>query len=212
MGLDWVVLEKEQNGILVNPTEVIQAKRATRNDAEVLAEMLSIWKSGDQLLSFEEFVEDAVSQEIPLVVIPFGDDVHNAIPAFQAEVQYYGYRGMVLEPRTNCISRFAEQSGYDFSWMFGELTTQDEIVGKIKELEQIYRNFQSANPELTLEGENYYQAWREQNQDLQDKLEETDHKKGESYWKDILSVYGFLGAIDWLRFWSDKGFTIAADY
>ena len=212
MGLDWVVLEKEQNGVLVNPTETIQAKRATRNDAEVLAQMLSIWKSGDQSLSFEEFVEDAVSPEIPPVVIPFGNGFQDAIPAFQAEVQYYGYRGRVLESRINCISRFAEQSGYDFSWIFGELNTQDEIVGKIKELEQIYRSFLAANKELALEGEKYYRAWREQNKDLQDKLEDTYFNKGEAYWNDILSVYGFLGAIDWLRFWSDKGFTIAADY
>jgi hypothetical protein len=212
MGLDWVVLEKEQNGFVVNPTEVIQAKRATREDAEVLAEMLSIWKSGDQSLSFEEFVEDTVSQEIPPVVIPFGDGFQDAIPAFQAEVQYYGYRGMVLESRINCISRFAEQSGYDFSWIFGELTNQNEIVGKIKELEQIYKSFQPANRDLILEGEKYYKAWRERNQDLQDKLEEAYLSKGESYWNDILSVYSFLGAIDWLRFWSDKGFIIAADY
>jgi hypothetical protein len=212
MGLDWVVLEKEVNGVVTNPTDIIQAKRATRNDAEVLAEMLSIWKSGDQSLSFEEFVEDAVSQEIPPVVIPFGDGVHNAIPAVQAEVQYYGYRGMVLEPRINCISQFAEQSGYDFSWIFADLNTQDEILGRIQELEQIYRDFQSVNHELALEGNNYYQAWRERNQDLQDKLEETYFKKGASYWNDILSIYGFLGVIDWLRFWSDKGFIIAADY
>ena len=211
MGLDWVVLEKEQNGVLVNPTEAIQARRATRNDAEVLAEMLFIWKSGDQSLSFEDFVEEAVSSKIPPIVIEFGKDFQDAIPAVQAEVQYYGYRGMVLEPRLNCVSQFAEQSGYDFSWIFGQLTTQDEIIGKIKELEQIYESFQSANKELALEGEKYYRAWREQNKDLQDKLEQTHINNGE-YWDDILSVYGFLGAIDWLRFWSDKSFTIAADY
>lgn len=212
MGLDWVVLEKVQNGVVVNPTETIQAKRATRDDAEVLAEMLSIWKSDNQSLSFEDFVEDAVSQEIPPIVIPYGNKFQDAIPAFQAEVQYYGYRGMVLEPRINCVSRFAEQSGYDFSWIFGELTTQDEIVGKIRELEQIYKSFQSAKDELALEGEKYYRAWRQQNQKLQDNLEQTYVNKGEPYWNDILSVYSFLGAIDWLRFWSDKGFTIAADY
>ncbi|HEX2996883.1 MAG TPA: hypothetical protein VHP14_18825, partial [Anaerolineales bacterium] len=69
MGLDWVVLEKELNGVWVNPTEAIQARRATRKDAEVLAEMLFIWKSGDQSLSFEDFVEEAVSSEMPPVVI-----------------------------------------------------------------------------------------------------------------------------------------------
>jgi hypothetical protein len=211
MGLDWVVLEKEQNGILINPTEVIKAKRATRDDAEVLVEMLSIWKSGDQSITFEDFVEDAVSNEIPPIIVPFGDGFQNAIPAVQAEVQYYGYRGMALEPRLNCVSRFAEQSGYDFSWIFGQLSTQDEIVGKIKELEQIYEAFQSANKNLALEGEKYYRAWREQNKDIQDKLEQAYLKNGE-YWDDIISIYGFLGAIDWLRFWSNKGFTIAADY
>ena len=212
MGLDWVVLEKEQNGILVNPTEAIQPKRATRNDADVLAEMLFIWKSGDQSISFEDFVEDAVSLEIPPIVIPFGDGFQSAIPAVQAEVQYYGYRGMVLEPSINCVSRFAEQSGYDFSWIYGELTTQDEIVGKINELEQIYESFRSVNKELAAEGKKYYHCWREQNKDLQDKLDKTYFDKGASYWNDIQSIYGFLGAIDWLRFWSDKGFTITADY
>jgi hypothetical protein len=211
MGLDWVVLEKEQNGILINPTEVIKAKRATRDDSEVLVGMLSIWKSGDQSITFEDFVEDAVSNEIPPIIVPFGDGFQNAIPAVQAEVQYYGYRGMALEPRLNCVSRFAEQSGYDFSWIFGQLSTQDEIVGKIKELEQIYEAFQSANKNLALEGEKYYRAWREQNKDIQDKLEQAYLKNGE-YWDDIISIYGFLGAIDWLRFWSNKGFTIAADY
>jgi hypothetical protein len=212
MGLDWVVLEKKQDGVLVNPTEAIQAKRATRNDADVLAEMLFSWKSGDQTLTFEDFVEDAVSLEIPPVVIPFGDGFQDAIPAVQAEVQYYGYRGMVLEPRLNCVSRFAEQSGYDLSWIFGQLTTHDEIESKIKELEQIYGLFQSANKELAFEGEKYYRSWREQKKDLQINLEQTHFDRGESYWNDILSVYGFLGAIDWLSFWSDKGFTIAADY
>jgi hypothetical protein len=211
MGLDWVVLEKEQNGILINPTEVIKAKRATRDDAEVLVEMLSIWKSGDRSITFEHFVEDAVSNEIPPIIIPFGAGFQNAIPAIQAEVQYYGYRGMALEPRLNCVSRFADQSGYDFSWIFGQLSTQDEIVSKIKELEQIYEAFQSANKKLALEGEKYYRSWREQNKDLQDKLEQT-YLKNDKYWDDIISIYGFLGAIDWLRFWSDKGFTIAADY
>jgi hypothetical protein len=211
MGLDWVVLEKKQNGFLVNPTEIIQAKRAIHDDAEVLAEMLSIWESGDQSITFEDFVEDAVSNEIPSIVIPFGDGFQDAIPAVEAEVQYYGYRGMVLEPRLNCVSRFAEQLDYDFSWIFGQLTTQDEIVGKINELEQIYEAFQSTNRELALEGEKYYYAWREQNKGLQDELERTYLNNGK-YWDDILSIYGFLGAIDWLQFWSDKGFTIAADY
>jgi hypothetical protein len=211
MGLDWVVLEKEQNGILINPTEVIKAKRATRDDAEVLVEMLSIWKSGDQSITFEDFVEHAVSNEIPPIIIPFGAGFQNAIPAVQAEVQYYGYRGMVLESSLNCISRFAEQSGYDFSWIFGRLSTQDEIVSKINELQRIYEAFQLANKKLALEGEKYYRSWYEQNKDLQDKMEETYFKNGK-YWDDIISIYGFLGAIDWLRFWSDKGFTIAADY
>ena len=134
MGLDWVVLEKEQNGRMVNPTEVIQAKRATRDDAEVLVGMLSIWKSGDQSIAFEDFVEEAVSSEIPPIVIPFGEGFQNAIPAVQAEVQYYGYRAMVLETRLNCVSQFGERSGYDFSWIFGQLSTQDEIIGKVIEL------------------------------------------------------------------------------
>jgi hypothetical protein len=211
MGLDWVVLEKEQNGIFINPTDVIKAKRATRDDAEVLAEMLSIWKSGDQSITFEDFVDDTVSNEIPPIIIPFGDGLQSAIPAVQAEVQYYGYRGMALESRLNCVSRFAEQTGYDFSWIFGQLSSQDEIVGKIKELEQIYEAFKSANKELALEGEKYYRSWREQNKDLQEKLEGIYLKK-DKYWNDIISIYGFLGAIDWLWFWSDKGFTIAADY
>jgi hypothetical protein len=211
MGLDWVVLGKEQNGIFINPTEVIKAKRATRDDVEVLAEMLSIWKDGDQSISFEDFVQDAVSSEIPPIIILFGDGFQNAIPAVQAEVQYYGYRGMALESRLNCVSRFAEQSGYDFSWIFGQLSSQDEIVGKIKELGQIYSAFQAANKELALEGEKYYRAWREQNKDLQDKLEQT-YLKNSDNWDNVISIYGFLGAIDWLQFWSDKGFTIAADY
>jgi len=211
MGLDWIVLGKEQNGVWVNPTEVIQAKRATRNDAEVLAEMLFIWKSGDQSLSFEDFVENAVSLETPPIIIQFGTGFEKAIPAVQAEVQYYGYRAKVIEPRLNCVSRFAEQAGYDFSWIFGQLATQNEIVGRIRELEQIYKSFQVASEELTSEGEKYYQAWREQNKDLQDELEQRNFDNAE-YWEDVLSVYGFLGAIDWLLFWSDKGFTVAADY
>jgi hypothetical protein len=79
MGLDWVVLEKEQNGIMVNPTDIIKAKRATRDDAEVLVEMLSIWKAGNQSITFEDFVEDAVSSEIPPIIIPFGEGFQNAI-------------------------------------------------------------------------------------------------------------------------------------
>lgn len=211
MGLDWVLLEKEEDGVWVYPTETIQAKRATRNDAEVLAEMLFIWKSGDQSLSFEDFVENAVTLETPPIVIQFGEGYEDAIPAVQAEVQYYGYRAKVIEPRLNCVSRFAEQAGYDLSWIFGQLTCRAEILDKINELERIYESFQSTNKELTHEGEKYYRAWREQNKDLQDELEQR-YFNNDTYWDDILSVYGFLGAIDWLRFWSDKGFTIAADY
>jgi hypothetical protein len=118
---------------------------------------------------------------------------------------------MVLEPRLNCVSQFGEQSGYDFSWLFGQLSTQDEIISKIKELEQIYEAFQSANNELAIQGEKYYRSWCEQNKELQDELEKTYLDNGK-YWDDIISIYGFLGAIDWLKFWSDKGFTIAADY
>ena len=211
MGLDWVVLAKEVNEVEINPTEVIGAKRATRDDPHIVNEWRLIWQEGDQVMTFEEFLTDATSRQIPPIVIPFGEGFHDAIPAFQAEVQYYGYRGKVIEPELNCVSEFAEQNGYDMSWIYGEMATQSDIEERINLLEKIFNKYKFSHSKIASAGERYFLSWRQQQVTEVDHIEqELEHDADKE--KIIFEIFGFLGAIEWLRFWSDKGFEIVADY
>lgn len=67
MGLDWIVLAKEQDGLEINPTEVIGSRRANRDDPEVMKELRRIWEAGNQTTKFDQFVDELVSREIPVL-------------------------------------------------------------------------------------------------------------------------------------------------
>lgn len=211
MGLDWVVLAKEVNRVEINPTEVIGAKRATRDDPLIVNEMRLIWQDGDQTMTFDEFLTDTTSRDIPPILIPFGEGFQDAIPAFQSEVQYYGYRGKAIEPGLNCVSEFAEQNGYYMSWIYGEMATQSDIEERINSLEEIFNKYKSDYPEIASVGERYFLAWRQQQSAEVDQIEQ-DLEHDTDKEKIIFEIFGFLGAIEWLRFWSDKGFEIVADF
>lgn len=211
MGLDWVILAKEVNRIEINPTEVIGAKRATRDDPLVVNELRLIWQDSDQAMTFDEFLTEVTSREIPPVVIPFGEGFQDAIPAVQAEVQYYGYRGKAIEPEFNCISEFAEQNGQDMSWIYGEMVAQSDIEEKINLLEGIFNRYKSIYPEIATAGEQYFLAWHQQRSVELDQIEQ-DLTNDIDKEKIVFEIFGFLGAIEWLRFWSDKGFKIVADF
>ncbi len=211
MGLDLVVLAKEHNGVDINPTDVIGARRANRDDRQVMDELRRIWESGDQATAFDNFVDNVASCDVPPIVIQYGDGFASAMPAVRAEVQYYGFRGKAIEPASNRVSAFAERNGHDMSWLYGELATQTEIESTIDLLQSILEDYRRENAEITSRAEQFYRAWR--------RREFAEHERLEQSFRDdpgteehIFELFAFFGAIDWLRFWADKGFTIAADY
>lgn len=211
MGLDWVVLAKERDGVEINPTEAIGAKRASRDDPEVMDELRRIWEAGDQSQPFDGFVEDAVSQVVPPIVVTFGSGFEAAIPAVRAEVQYYGFRGKAIEPKGNRVSAFAERNGHDLSWLYGDLESQGDIEAKIAQLVQIIDHYRRGNPDITSLAESYYHAWRQRNLAEMEKFEQAFESDPDAE-DHLFELYAFFGVIDWLRFWSDKGFKIAADF
>ena len=129
----------------------------------------------------------------------------------RAEAQYYGFRAKAIEPRYNRIAAFAEGRGHDFSWLFGKLEARSEIEGRIADLEKALDRYRRENLEICDFAERYYSAWREGRPKDMAALEEQmgatadleDH---------VYELFSVLGAIDWLRFWSDKGFRIAAEF
>ena len=171
-------------------------------------ELRRIWESGDQAATFETFVDDVVSRDVP---IQYGDGFESAIPAVRAEVQYYGFRGKAIEPAGNRVSAFAERNGHDMSWLYGELGTQAEIESKINLLQRILDDYRRENAEITSMAEQYYQAWRRRDFAEHEKIEQSfpDDPQTEEH---VFELFSFFGAIDWFRFWAGKGFTIAADY
>jgi len=211
MGLDWVVVAREDGEVPVYPTEILGARRASRDDSEVLAELRRIWESGAQESSFDEFVEQLVSQEVPPVVIGFGEGCESAAPAVVAEGQYYGYRAKAIEPSLNRISVFAEQNGIEMDWLYDQMRSEAEIRERIELLETIFDRYRSENPEIVRDGEMFYADWRRAPGEWMD--HEEKYAGGDAEVEEhLFEIYAFLGAIDWLRFWADKGFQIAAEY
>ena len=211
MGLDLVVLAKEKDGVEINPTDAIGARRANRDDAQAMEALRRIWEAGDRAATFDAFVDDVVSREVPPIVILYGEDFESAMPAVRAEVQYYGFRGKAIEPAGNCVSAFAEQNGHDMSWLYGELNTQAEIESKIELLQSILDGYRGENAEITSIAEGYYQAWRQRDAAELEKLEQSFRNNPETA-EHVFQLFSFIGAIDWFRFWVDKGFAIVADY
>lgn len=211
MGLDWVVLGKEADGAYINPTEIIGARRASRTDPEVMAEMLRIWESGDKEISFQNFVEDLVSREVPPIVIQYGDEFEGALPAVMAEAQYYGYRAKAIEPDLNRISVFAERSGIKMDWLYGNMENESEIRERIQLLEKILDLYRSENSAVVELAEKFFADWRHARKDALDNMDKYSGGDAETE-EHLFEIFGFIGAIDWLRFWSDKGFAVAADY
>ncbi|GAB5406967.1 MAG: hypothetical protein Aurels2KO_51980 [Aureliella sp.] len=211
MGLDLVVLAKEQHGVDINPTDVIGARRANRDDPQVMDELRRIWESGDQTATFDAFVDDVVSRDVPPIVIQYGDGFESAIPAVRAEVQYYGFRGKAIEPAGNRVSAFAERNGHDMSWLYGDLATQSDIESRIALLQRIIDEYRRENAEVTSTAEQCYQAWRRRDFAEYEKMKQSFRDDPETE-QHVFEVFSFFGAIDWFRFWVDKGFTIAADY
>jgi hypothetical protein len=211
VGLDWIVLAKEQDGVEINPTDVIGSRRATRDDPEVLSELRRIWAAGDQANTFDQFVDELVSRDVPPVVILYGKGFEAAIPAVQAEVQFYGFRGKAIEPNRNRVSAFAERNGHDISWLYGEFATQTDIEKAINLLQRILSDYRREAVEITSLAERYYGTWRRRDSIEMQKIEQ--ELKGDPDLEDhVLELYSFIGAIAWLQFWADKGFKIAADY
>jgi hypothetical protein len=211
MGLDWIVLAKEQNGLEINPTEVIGSRRANREDPEVMEELRRIWEDGNQLTKFEQFVDELVSREIPPIVIPFASEFEAAIPAVRSEAQFYGFRGKTIEPYCNRISEYAERNGYDMSWLYGTFNTQVDIEAAISLLQQILSEYRTTNTQITSLAEKYYRAWRRHDSAEAQRMEEAFETDPEIE-DHVLELYSYFGAIDWLQFWSDKGFKIVAEY
>jgi hypothetical protein len=211
MGLDLVIMAKQQYGIEINPTEVIGARRASRDDPEVMERLRTVWDAGDKASTFDEFVDELIAREFPPVVIHFGDGFEAAIPAVAAEGQYYGYRGKAIEPAGNRISAFAESNGHDLSWLYGKHGTKRVIESRINLLQRILDGYRDDNAEITTITEEYYHVWRRRDFAELEKLEQSFPDDPDS--KDhIFELYSYFGAIDWFRFWADKGFAIAAEY
>ncbi|HEV7668588.1 MAG TPA: hypothetical protein VGS22_08700 [Thermoanaerobaculia bacterium] len=211
MGLDWVVLDREIDGTQVNPTEVLGAKRATRIDPEVLNEMRRIWETGDREVPFEEFVEGLVSRETPPIVISYGEGFEAAIPAVKAEAQYYGYRAKAIEPDVNRISAFAVANGISMDWLYDEMCSPAEILQKIQILEKVFDRYRVANSPAVQLAEKYDEEWKRRGK--KSRVPMSEFSGGDAAMEEHLyEIHAFLGAIEWLRFWSDKGFEIVADY
>ena len=207
MGLDLVVLAKGN----LNPTDAIGARRADRNDTQVMEELRRIWNAGDQTITFDAFVDDAVSGEVPPIVIAYGEDFESAKPAVQAEVQYYGYRGKSIEPGHNRVAVFAEDNGHDMSWLYGELVTQAEIESTIGMLQQTLDEYLAKNTEIAPSAREYYQAWLRRDAEEPEEIVQLFQDDPEAQ-EHVFELFSFFGVIDWLRFWADKGFIIKGDF
>jgi hypothetical protein len=242
MGLDWIVLAKEEDGREVNPTEVLGVKRLERNtqDPEILSVVQESYEQhleqlrrkpldrpswlgrilgrkaeAPRLPTLDEFVESILERsEIPPVVVPFGPDARGAVPEVVAEVQFYGYRGKALEPDCNGISRVAEQQGHDLSWLYGDFETREEIEEKIGLLKAMLAEFERAHPESLESARDELARLRDPSTPEEEKLRlEIQSTEGNAESAcTSMDLAAVEGAIRWLEFWADKGFKIAADF
>jgi hypothetical protein len=263
MGLDWVVIAKEENGVEINPTEVLGAKRLEpgTKDPEVLSAVRQMYddhlakleqqahtdskpgllkrifgakETKKRVPTFEEFINELTSHyEYPPVVVPFGEEAKEAIPKIPATEQYYGYRGQALLPDVNGISRFAENKGEDLSWMHQELKTQSEIEDKITILQKILQLFEQAYPHEFVKAKETLGRYHDPNVPQEEKrkigleagvfdfetVQSMDPAEIKSFQEKaaespctFADLEAYEGAVQWLTFWKDKGFSIAADY
>ena len=279
MGLDWVVLAYEEDGRYVDPTETIGAKRACRDDPEVVAELRRCWERGaptpaqSKLLekrdaqqrahaerrrrpghklasffglvrepqfepvpqaheSFEAYLDEVLASEVPPIVINFGKGCEDAVPVWQAYAQYYGFRAKALDSN-NLITEFGEARGVESSWMWGDMEDQSEIEAAIARLEQLIEALKAAKPDEFKAAEERLRRVRDakdpeerERLDLEmgvfpedflgqytaEEMSAVQRRARESGGQLARDLEAYYGAIKWLRFWSDKGFKIAADF
>ncbi len=178
-------------------------------------------------------MNEVLESDVPPIVIHFGEGFEDAIPEVIAEAQYYGFRAKALDD-PNPITVWAVQNGVvEESWMWGDMESRAEIEQAIIRLEQSIEEFKSAHPDE-------FAAAEERNRKLE-QTEDPDERERlllemgvfveESLGKYSPEDFGaikrraeetgarlssdlepYYGAIKWLRFWSDKGFKIAADF
>jgi hypothetical protein len=209
MGLDWVVLAREEGQDTVQPTEVLGAKRATDNDDDVINRLRDIWAGGEKGgQSFDEFLTTMRAQEVPPIVIGFGPDAQAAVPAVRAEGQYYGFRAQALDPQSNSLSAWAAKHGQGFNWLYQPMAGESQINEGVQELAHVLGQFRSAQPDIAALGDQYYTAWQSRQRD-----EELERQVVKPELQELVfDVFAYLGAIAWLTFWSTKGFKIAPEY
>lgn len=95
--------------------------------------------------------------------------------------------------------------------LFQHNRPQADIEAKIHLLQQILPNYRRENAEITSLAERHYGAWRRRDSAEAQKIEQTFQDDPETE-EHVFELYSLFGAIDWLRFWADKGYKIAADY
>jgi len=210
MGLDWVVIAKQDGAREVNPTEAIGARRVDPADEEVMAILHDVWSEGDRAQPFADFVRGLAAQEVPPIVIPFGLGFEAALPAVRAEVQYYGYRGQALLPDGNRVLRQRQDAGWSSDTLYADMPDAAAIEARRLALAQALSAYAEANVSICALARRYYASFRAQDQAAGAAIEDefTDQDMADH----VFEIFAVLGAIDWLAFWSDKGFRIAADH
>ena len=133
MGLDWVVIAKEENGREINPTDILGVRRASKTDPEVVERLRELYSDRGERLSFDDWLDSLVTADPPPIVIPFGEDCRDAIPGVQAEVQYYGFRAKALEPEINRVSAFAVEDGRSLDWLWNDHDTTEQIDASVQQ-------------------------------------------------------------------------------
>ena len=135
--------------------------------------------------------------------------------------------------KTILITEFGEARGVESSWMWGDMEDQSEIEAAIARLEQLIEALKAAKPDEFKAAEERLRRVRDakdpeerERLDLEmgvfpedflgqctaEEMSAVQRRARESGGQLARDLEAYYGAIKWLRFWSDKGFKIAADF
>jgi hypothetical protein len=211
MGLDWVVIAKEENEREINPTDILGVRRASKTDPEVVERLRELYADRGEHLSFDDWLDSLVANDPPPIVISFGEDCRDAIPGVQAEVQYYGFRGKALEPDINRVSAFAVEDGRSLDWLWNDHDTTEQIDASVKWISDVLDAYNPSNQKAFDLAKRRFDAWRRQDTVAISKID--DETASDPDLEDhVFAIFAYLSARLWLSFWAGKGFRIAADY
>lgn len=222
MGLDWCVMPKVENGVEVQATSVIGARRLSPDDPETIAAYRAIWQSWQDRMPKRHPIVAAVIgyRKLKRMLGLSSRPVTHGLPEFEEwrgpfeEVLQRGYarkppiivipcspEGAAGIPRNIAAVQYFGFRGQQLESRFNEITAwlEEDPSSPDEEEEILQRAFENRSPGqmLTLAAalERVLAAYQ------------AAHPE-----PDAESVEVYEDAIRWLRFWGSRGFGFVADY